>query len=219
VQPYRCHTLLVKFSFLFLPTIFTHFRIGSFVRIICLIRLFFLLFFLFFPNRLGWFDSPFFPHKFCRVWNFTIFRLSDSFPFSLVILSLPIPPLTAYFTVFVSQINLPFCFSCCQRYYIVLSLAPIGLLPVRLSSWLACVWGCRIVKGLCQYTSLVFRSLILACISISILRELRPGAHCSPARDPSFRLTDFLGVGYSTKGVALAPLNSLSPIYPSRTIL
>jgi hypothetical protein len=26
-------------------------------------------------------------------------------------------------------------------------------------------------------------------------------------------------VGYSTKGVALAPLNSLSPIYPSRTIL
>jgi hypothetical protein len=37
--------------------------------------------------------------------------------------------------------------------------------------------------------------------------------------DPSSRLTDFLGLGYSTKGVALAPLNSLSPIYPSRTIL
>jgi hypothetical protein len=37
--------------------------------------------------------------------------------------------------------------------------------------------------------------------------------------DPSSRLTDFLGVGYSTKGVALAPLNSLSPIYPKRTIL
>jgi hypothetical protein len=37
--------------------------------------------------------------------------------------------------------------------------------------------------------------------------------------DPSSRLTHFLGVGYSTKGVALAPLNSLSPIYPSRTIL
>jgi hypothetical protein len=37
--------------------------------------------------------------------------------------------------------------------------------------------------------------------------------------DPSSQLTDFLGVGYSTKGVALAPLNSLSPIYPSRTIL
>jgi hypothetical protein len=37
--------------------------------------------------------------------------------------------------------------------------------------------------------------------------------------DPSSRLTDFLGVGYSTKGVALAPLNSLSPIYPSCTIL
>jgi hypothetical protein len=37
--------------------------------------------------------------------------------------------------------------------------------------------------------------------------------------NPSSRLTDFLGVGYSTKGVALVPLNSLSPIYPSRTIL
>jgi hypothetical protein len=37
--------------------------------------------------------------------------------------------------------------------------------------------------------------------------------------DPSSQLTDFLGVGYSTKGVALAPLNSLSHIYPSRTIL
>jgi hypothetical protein len=35
----------------------------------------------------------------------------------------------------------------------------------------------------------------------------------------SSRLTDFLAVGYSTKGVALAPLNSLSPIYPSRTTL
>jgi hypothetical protein len=32
--------------------------------------------------------------------------------------------------------------------------------------------------------------------------------------DPSFRLTDFLGVGSSTKGAALAPLNSLLPIYP-----
>jgi hypothetical protein len=37
--------------------------------------------------------------------------------------------------------------------------------------------------------------------------------------NPSSQLTDFLGVGYSTKGVALAPLNSLSPIYPSHTIL
>jgi hypothetical protein len=37
--------------------------------------------------------------------------------------------------------------------------------------------------------------------------------------DPSSQLTDFLGVGYSTTGVALAPLNSLSPFYPSRTIL
>jgi hypothetical protein len=37
--------------------------------------------------------------------------------------------------------------------------------------------------------------------------------------DRSSRLTDFLGVDYSTKGVALAPLNSLSHIYPSRTIL
>jgi hypothetical protein len=37
--------------------------------------------------------------------------------------------------------------------------------------------------------------------------------------DPSSRLTDFLGAGYSTKGVALASLNSLSPIYPSHTIL
>jgi hypothetical protein len=37
--------------------------------------------------------------------------------------------------------------------------------------------------------------------------------------DPSSRLTDFLGVGYSTNGVAVAPLTSLSPIYPSRTIL
>jgi hypothetical protein len=37
--------------------------------------------------------------------------------------------------------------------------------------------------------------------------------------DPSSRLTDFLGVGYSTTGVAVAPLTSLSPIYPSRTIL
>jgi hypothetical protein len=36
---------------------------------------------------------------------------------------------------------------------------------------------------------------------------------------PSSRLTDFLGVGYSTKGVALAPLNSLLPIYPSHTLL
>jgi hypothetical protein len=37
--------------------------------------------------------------------------------------------------------------------------------------------------------------------------------------DPSSRLTDFLGVGYSTTGVALAPLNSLLPIYPSDTII
>jgi hypothetical protein len=37
--------------------------------------------------------------------------------------------------------------------------------------------------------------------------------------DPSSRLTDFLGVGYSTTGVAVASLTSLSPIYPSRTIL
>jgi hypothetical protein len=37
--------------------------------------------------------------------------------------------------------------------------------------------------------------------------------------DPASRLTEFLGAGYSTKDVALAPLNSLSPIYPSRTIL
>jgi hypothetical protein len=88
-----------------LPTISTHFRLRSFVRIVRLIR----LFFLFFPNRLGRFDSPFFPHKFCCVWNFNIFRLRDLFfPFSLVILSLPIPPLTASFTVFVIQIYLPF---------------------------------------------------------------------------------------------------------------
>jgi hypothetical protein len=179
VRPYSHYTLLVEFLFIFLPTISTHFCLRSFVRIIRLIR----LFFLFFPNRLGRFDSPFFPHKFLRVWNFTIFRLRDLFPFSLVILSLPIPPLTASFIVFVSQIYLPFFFFCCRLYYIVLYLAPIGLLPVRLSSWLACVWDCRIVKGLCQYTSSVFRSLILACISISILRELRHGAHCSPALD------------------------------------
>jgi hypothetical protein len=37
--------------------------------------------------------------------------------------------------------------------------------------------------------------------------------------DPSSRPTDFLGVGYSTTGVAVACLTSLSPIYPSRTIL
>jgi hypothetical protein len=37
--------------------------------------------------------------------------------------------------------------------------------------------------------------------------------------NPSSRLTAFFGVGYSTKGVAVAPLNSLLPIYPSRTIL
>jgi hypothetical protein len=177
VRPYSRHTLLVEFSFIFLPTISTHFRLRSFVRIIRLIR----LFFLFFPNRLGRFDSQLFPHKFCRVWNFAIFRLHDFFPFSLVILSLPIPPLTA--SLFLSVEFTCLFFSCCRRYYIVLSLAPIGLLPVRLSSWLACVWGCRIVKGLCQYTSSVFRSLILACISISILRELRHGAHCSPALD------------------------------------
>jgi hypothetical protein len=124
VWPYSRHTLLVEFSFIFLPTISTHFRLCSFLCIIRLIR----LFFLFFPNRLGWFDSPFFPHKFRRVWNFTIFRLRDLFfPFSLVILSLPIPPLTASFTVFGSQIYSPFFFSCCRRYSIVLSLAPISL--------------------------------------------------------------------------------------------
>jgi hypothetical protein len=39
------------------------------------------------------------------------------------------------------------------------------------------------------------------------------------AFDPSSRLTDFLGVGYSSTGVAVAPLTSLSPIYSSRTIL
>jgi hypothetical protein len=37
--------------------------------------------------------------------------------------------------------------------------------------------------------------------------------------DPSSRLTDFLGIGYSTTGVAVASLTSLPPIYPSRTIL
>jgi hypothetical protein len=47
----------------------------------------------------------------------------------------------------------------------------------------------------------------------------RTAVQCSITFDPSSRLTDFLGVGYSTKGVALAPLNSLSTIYPSRTIL
>jgi hypothetical protein len=47
----------------------------------------------------------------------------------------------------------------------------------------------------------------------------RTAVHRSITFDPSSRLTDFLGVGYSTKGVALALLNSLPPIYPSRTIL
>jgi hypothetical protein len=47
----------------------------------------------------------------------------------------------------------------------------------------------------------------------------RTAVQCWITFDPSSRLTDFLGVGYSTKGVALAPLNSLSPIDPSRTIL
>jgi hypothetical protein len=37
------------------------------------------LFFLFFPNRLSRFGSPFFPHKFRRVWKITIFRLCDLF--------------------------------------------------------------------------------------------------------------------------------------------
>jgi hypothetical protein len=47
----------------------------------------------------------------------------------------------------------------------------------------------------------------------------RTAVQCSITFNPSSRLTDFLGVYYSTKYVALAPLNSLSPIYPSRTIL
>jgi hypothetical protein len=94
------------------------------------------------------------------------------------------PSLTASLPFFFfSRIYLLFFSFCCRRYYIVLSLAPIGLLPVRLSTWLACMWGCRIVKGLCQYTSSVFRSQLLACISIFILRELHNGAHCSPALD------------------------------------
>jgi hypothetical protein len=41
VRPYSRHTLLVDFSYIFLPTISTHFRLRSFVRIIRLIRLFF----------------------------------------------------------------------------------------------------------------------------------------------------------------------------------
>jgi hypothetical protein len=53
------------------------------------------------------------------------------------------------------------------------------------------VWGCRIVKGLCRYTSSVFRSLILACISISILRELRHGTHCSAALPPGLTVEAF----------------------------
>jgi hypothetical protein len=60
---------LFEFSFIFLPIISTQYRLRSFVRIIPLIR----LFFMFFPNLLGRLDSPFFPHKFCCVWNFTIF--------------------------------------------------------------------------------------------------------------------------------------------------
>ena len=86
---------------------------------------------------------------------------------------LPILFFIASFTV-VSRIYLSFFFSCCRRYYIVLSLAPIGLLPVRLSSWLACVWGCRNVKGLCQYTSSAIRSWILALIPTPTFRDLPP---------------------------------------------
>jgi hypothetical protein len=68
-------TFTVELSSIFFPTISTHFRLRTFVRRICLIR----LIFLFIPIRLGRFDSPFFPHKFCRVWKFTIFCLRDLF--------------------------------------------------------------------------------------------------------------------------------------------
>jgi hypothetical protein len=37
--------------------------------------------------------------------------------------------------------------------------------------------------------------------------------------DPSSRLTNFLGIAYSAKGVALASLKNLSLIFPSATIL
>jgi hypothetical protein len=70
------------------PTISAHFRLRSFVRRIRLIR----LFFLFFPIRLGCFGSPFFPHKFRRVWK-SAFSVCATyiFLFSRLILPLPIP--------------------------------------------------------------------------------------------------------------------------------
>ncbi len=37
--------------------------------------------------------------------------------------------------------------------------------------------------------------------------------------DPASRIVDFLGTGYSSKGFAQASLSSLSPIYPSPTLL
>jgi hypothetical protein len=37
--------------------------------------------------------------------------------------------------------------------------------------------------------------------------------------NPSSRIADFLGSGYSTKGVALASLNNLLPIYSSPSLL
>jgi hypothetical protein len=76
---------------LFVPVLvhLTTVRLRSFVHIIHLIR----LFFMFFPNRLGRFDSPFLLHKLRRVWNFTIFRLRDFFPF------LPVHPFAANPTI------------------------------------------------------------------------------------------------------------------------
>jgi hypothetical protein len=61
--------------------------------------------------------------------------------FSRLILPLPIPSIDCFLLGFCQSNLLAFFFSCCPRYYIVLSLAPIGMLPVRLSSWLACLWG------------------------------------------------------------------------------
>jgi hypothetical protein len=85
---------LFEFSFVFLHTISTQYRLRSFVRIIHLIR----LFFMFFPNRLDQFASPFFPHTFCCVWNFTIFLY---FPLAVWATSslLPLHPIAANPTI------------------------------------------------------------------------------------------------------------------------
>ena len=73
--------------------------------------------------------------------------------------------------------------------------------------------GLRNLKGPCFYTSSadISRNVEYGMLSIEVSRTI--------SFDSASQIIDFLGTGYSSKGVAQASLSSLSPIYPSSSIV